>query len=321
MLGQPLQHTAHQHLRHRSTRGDADRGHSLEPRRIDVLGVVDQVGRPRPRIQGDLHQPHRVRRVTRTDDNHQLAFRGHRLHRDLAVLGGVADVVTGRVLQRRKALTQALHRLHGLVDAQRRLGQPNDLVLVTHRDVVHRVGAVDQLYVVGRLTGGADDFLMAFVADEQNVEVVTREALGFLVHLGDQRAGGVDGLQIAFGGLLVDRRRHPVGREDHDGALGHLIGLVDENGAGLGQRVHHIAVMHDLVTHVDGGAVLLQGTLHRFDGTVHTRAVAARLSQQHALAGRRADCAHRGAHHPRSAHIDCSHSYQLTAQPFAARPT
>ena len=43
------------------------------------------------------------------------------------------------------------------------------------------------------------------MADQQDVVVVAGEALGLVVHLGDQRAGGVDGAQVARGG----RRRGP----------------------------------------------------------------------------------------------------------------
>ena len=86
--------------------------------------------------------------------------------------------------------------------------------------------------------------------------------------------------------VCVHRRRHAVRGEHHDRALGHLVGLVDEHRAGLGQGVHHMPVVHDLVPDVHRGAVLLQRALHGFDGPVDTRAVPARLGQQHPLASR-----------------------------------
>ena len=140
--------------------------------------------------------------------------------------------------------------------------------------------------MLGRLAGGADDLFVALVADQQDVVVVAREPPGLVVHLGDQRAGGVDGVQIPLGGLDVHRRRDAVRGEDHDGALGNLAGLLDEHRACLLQRVDHMPVVHDLVAHVDRGTVLFQRALHRFDGTVHTRAIAARLRQEHPLTDR-----------------------------------
>ena len=87
--------------------------------------------------------------------------------------------------------------------------------------------------------------------------------------------------------LGVHGRRDAVGGEHHDGALGHLVGLVDEDRARLGQRLHDVHVVHDLVAHVHRGAVLLQRAFHGFDGPVDAGAVPARLGKQHPLALRR----------------------------------
>ena len=138
---------------------------------------------------------------------------------------------------------------------------------------------------VGRFPGGTDDFLVALMTNQQNVVVVTGESPGLVVHLGDQRAGGVDGLQVTFGGRRVHGRRDPVRGEHHDGPFGNLVGLLDEHRTGLDQRVNHVPVVHDLVAHVDRGAVLLQRTLDRFDGPIHTCAVATRLRQEHPFSG------------------------------------
>ena len=81
--------------------------HAVEPRLVDLAGVVDRCAAPAPGLQRHLDQPHRVRRVPRPDDEHEVALRRHRLHRDLPVLGGVADVVARRVLQRREAARAA----------------------------------------------------------------------------------------------------------------------------------------------------------------------------------------------------------------------
>jgi hypothetical protein len=156
--------------------------------------------------------------------------------------------------------------------------------------------------VVGGLPGGADDLLVALVADQQDVEVGAGEALGFVVHLGDQRAGGVDGLQVALGGRRVHRGRDPVRGEHHDGSLGDLVGLLDEHRTGRGQGIDHMPVVHDFVTHVDGSAVFLQRALDGLDGSIHTRAVATRLGEEHALAGRIVGNRSRGTG---NAHVDC----------------
>ena len=138
----------------------------------------------RTRAESNLHESHRVRRVAGPNHDHQVALRGHRLDRHLAVLGGVADVIARRVLQRGEPFAQPRHGLHGLVDAERGLRQPDDLARVAHGDVVDPVGSVHQLHMVGGLTGGADDLFVALVADKEDVVVLAGEPLGLVVHLG-----------------------------------------------------------------------------------------------------------------------------------------
>ena len=70
---------------------------------------------------GDLDQAHRVGRVGRADDNHEVSIRCDLLDGDLTILGGVANVVTGWVLQRRELLAQQANSFHGFVHAQRGL--------------------------------------------------------------------------------------------------------------------------------------------------------------------------------------------------------
>src|SRR5690606_10541954 len=113
----------------------------------------------------------------------------------------------------------------------RGLGEPYDAPWVAYVGLVHTIDAVDDLDVLRGLAGGSLDLLVPLVADEQDVVVLGREALGLVVHLGDQRAGGVDRAQVAAGGLLVHGGRDAVGGEHDDGPLGHLIGLLDEDRA------------------------------------------------------------------------------------------
>ena len=95
------------------------------------------------------------------------------------------------------------------------------------------IGSVDQRDVVRRLARGADDLLVALVTDQQDFVVVVGEPTGLVVHLGDQRAGRVDRAQLALRGLVVHDRSDAVRGEDDHGALGNLVGLLDEDRAPL----------------------------------------------------------------------------------------
>ena len=107
--------------------------------------------------------------------------------------------------------------------------------------------------------------------------------------------------RAAVARLRVHRGRDAVGGEHQQRALGHLVGLVDEDRAALLERLDDVPVVDDLLAHVDRRAVLLQGLLDRLDGAVDARAVAAGLGQQDAFAGRIAAAGHdlRSGHGPR----------------------
>ena len=95
---QPGEQPIHQAFGCRGTAREPDHVGAFEPRRIDLGLVVDEVGRVE--IARDLGQAVGVRRVVRTDDEHDVGAARHLLDRILAVLGRVADVLARRSLDR-----------------------------------------------------------------------------------------------------------------------------------------------------------------------------------------------------------------------------
>jgi hypothetical protein len=186
-------------------------------------------------------------------------------------------------------------RLHGLVDRQRGLGEPDHLGGVAHLDLGDVLGAVDERDVLGGLAGRADDFLVALVPDQEDVVVLLGEADGFLVDLGDQRAGRVDGGELAGRGLVVDDRGDAVRREHDDGPLGDLRRPLDEDRTLLFQGLHDELVVDDFVADIDRGPVLLQGLLDGDHGTVDSRAIATGGGEEDTAASRSSHASHRKA--------------------------
>ena len=134
----------------------------------------------------------------------------------------------------------------------------------------------------GKLAHGSDHLGVAGVADQHDLAVAAEMDLGLAMHLGHQRAGGVERQQMAARRLLRDRARHAVRREDDGGAgIGNLGEILDEDGALGLQALDHVAVVDDLVAHIDRGPVDAKRLLHRFDGAHHPGAEAARRAQQH----------------------------------------
>jgi len=130
---------------------------------------------------------------------------------------------------------------------------------------------------------GALDLLVPRVPDEQDLVVVPVEAHRLAVHLGHERAGGVDGVELAVGGTLHDGRRDPVRTEDDVRALRHLVNVIDEDGALALEGRHDVDVVHDLLAHIHRGTEALERLLDRDDGTVDAGAVAARSGEQYAF--------------------------------------
>ncbi len=68
---------------------------ALQPFLVDVLTGVDQK-RVGAQISGNFDQPVRVRTVRRPHHQHQFRLLGNILHRHLAVLRGIADILRVR---------------------------------------------------------------------------------------------------------------------------------------------------------------------------------------------------------------------------------
>lgn len=279
-LLQPFDDLAHEDLGHGRAGGEAHGAGALEPGVLELVGLVDAVGGARPGLERDLDEAHGVRGVRRADDDHDIHLGRDVFDGALAVLGGVADVVRRRIDELREALTQAVHGLAGLVDRERGLGDPHDARGVAHDDVIDLVGGADDLDVIGGLAEGTLDLLVALMAHEDDVVVFLREAHGLAVHLGHERAGRVDRGEVAGGSGLVDGRGDAV-RGEHDARpFGHLVGLLDEDRAALGQRLDDELVVDDLLAYVHGRTVELEGLFDDVDGAVHAGAVSAGSRQE-----------------------------------------
>ena len=100
------------------------------------------------------------------------------------------------------------------------------------------------------------------------------------MHLGDERAGRVHHVEAAAGGVGPHRGCHAVGRKHHHGAIGHLVELLDEDRAAVGQRTYHVCVVHDLSPHVNRRTVPVEHALDDLDRPLDAGAKRPRASQQ-----------------------------------------
>ena len=172
----------------------------------------------------------------------------------------------------------------GLVDRERRLRDVGELVRVGDLERVDVGDRLDEHDRLGRLAHRALDLLVAVVADQHDRVALAGELDGLAMDLGDERAGGVDRLQVAALGVGVDGRRDAVGAEDRDRALGDRVAeLLDEDRAAVAQLLDDVLVVHDLLAHVHGRAVQLERALDGLHRAVDAGAVAARSGEQDLL--------------------------------------
>jgi hypothetical protein len=124
---------------------------------------------------------------------------------------------------------------------------------------------------------------MPLVADHDEFKALAVQLGHLHVHLGHQRAGGVEHMEAAAVRLALDGLAHAVGREHQGRPRRHLGEFLDEDRALGLEVVHHVGVVHDLVPHIDGGAELGQRLLHDLDGPVHAGAEAPWFGQHNVL--------------------------------------
>src|SRR3974390_3371985 len=102
-------------------------------------------------------------------------------------------------------------------------------------------------------------------------------ALRLDMDLGDKRAGGVEIEEIAPGRGRQDRFGHPVGRED-DRCIGvrYFVQFFYKYGALGFQGFHYVAVMDDLMAHIDWRAIFGERELDDLNGAINASAKSAR---------------------------------------------
>ena len=262
--------------------GAGGEGHALdalEPRWVDFGSVINQVGSGSGTLRHFL-KAFRVRAVVRTHHQDQVRPLGKDLDGGLAVLGGVADVIARGGDQARKAPPERVDDHVSVIDTQSRLCDHGDTVGVCDFDPLGLLHGSDQLSSVRDFAHSADDLFMTFVSNKDDGTAFSGEPDRLQVNFGDQRARGVNDGQAFRSGLRSDLRRHPVGAENGDGAVGDLVDFFDEDDALGDERIDDVLVVYDLLPYVDRARVQVQCQVHDFNGAVHTGAESPRPREQ-----------------------------------------
>jgi hypothetical protein len=183
----------------------------------------------------------------------------------------------------REAAAEDADDLARLVDRKGRLGDVGDLRVAGQRERLGLGHVLDEHGCIGRLPHRPDDLLVARMADQDDGVPVRRVAPRLDVHLRHERAGRIDDVVAAGRRRGVHGRCDPVRGVDDRRALRRLLLGVDEDRATGFELADDVDVVDDLLPHVDRRAVVLERELHRLDGTLDARAVAARRRQEDTL--------------------------------------
>ena len=177
-----------------------------------------------------------------------------------------------------KAALQRGDDLARVVDRQRRLGDVGERRVGGKLERFDLADRADQRRRAGgQLAHRADHFRVAGMADQQHVTAALVMDLRLAMDLGHQRAGRVDGEQVARLRLLRHRLGDAVGGEDHRPVAGRRFGEVLDEDDALGlERVDDMFVVDDLVPHIDRRAVDLERLLDHVDRAHDAGAEAAR---------------------------------------------
>ncbi len=122
---------------------------------------------------------------------------------------------------------------------------------------------------------------MPGMPDKQDGVPARGEPASFRVDLLNQRTGGVDHRQAAIAGLFPDSGGDSVRGEDHSRPGWNLIELLDKDRTATSKISYHVAVVDDLLTHVDRRPVHLQCPLDHLDRPFDAGTERPGLGKQH----------------------------------------
>ena len=113
------------------------------------------------------------------------------------------------------------------------------------------------------------------MADQDNFKALLGITLPLLVHLGDQRTGGVKHRQTASMGDIRNRLGDTVRTENRNGPIRYFIQFLDESRALGGEIRDHPLVVHDLMAHINRWTIGGQRRLDDINGALDTGAESA----------------------------------------------
>jgi hypothetical protein len=102
---------------------------------------------------------------------------------------------------------------------------------------------------------------------------------GLVVDLGDERASGIDHLEVTFSGYCANLGRNPVGRENDRGAKRDIGNVLDKDYALIFKTLDHPFVVDDGMADIKRRSVDLESKADDLNGKSHPGTKSARGGQ------------------------------------------
>src|ERR1700722_16069348 len=265
-------------LRRGGASGYADDSGVADPFRVDFAAVCDKVAWNSDLV-ANLAQTVGVGAVAGANDDDDVGDLAQFAHGSLSILCRVADVAHIRTHDVAEATGQCGDDAPGIVDAQCRLRDVGDRRVDRDGQLLDVFFVFDKVYLAINLPERAFDFGMPGMTDEHQHATSGNVTPALVVHFGDQRASGVEGGQRTQPRVVFNFSRALMGAEDRDGSRRHIPQSLDETRAFRLERFDYVAIVDDLMAHVDRSAMLGQRPLDNIDRPNNASAKPARLSQ------------------------------------------
>ena len=126
-----------------------------------------------------------------------------------------------------------------------------DRRVLSDRQFLYIPNALDKIQFAIDLAQRALDFRMACVADEEQDPPLRDITPSLVMHLCDERTGRVDNRERPRSRVVFNLAGYAMRAENRHRARGYLAQFLDKARSFGFQQLDDMAVMHDLVTHID----------------------------------------------------------------------
>ena len=216
-----------------------------------------------------FHQAIRIRAIGRADHQNQSHFARQRLHRFLAILRRIANIIRSRPGNRRKPLAQPRHNFLRVIKRQRSLRQKRQPLGIGNFEHVNFFHAANHQRLLRRLARGADNFLVIFMPNQNQRPALARKFQRLQMNFGHQRTGSINHAKLPLLSLIAHPRRHAMRAKNQHRAHGHFLDRFHKNRPAPPQLVHYIPIMDNLVVNIYRRAISLQRQFHNIHRANH----------------------------------------------------